>query len=86
MAKFINNENGVIWIESTESGCFGVVDAAKILDEDGIPCTGSASENVEAFLSDIEPEQDFDNETTTFQLENGKLVFCNLEAKFIKED
>lgn len=84
MAKFIHNDDDVIWIESTDARVFGVVDSSEILDADGLTISeGTTFQIVDTFLSDIEPEQDFDKETTTYQLENGKLVFCNDDAKFI---
>lgn len=84
MAKFIHNDDDVIWIESTDARVFGVVDSSEILDADGLTISeGTTFQIVDTFLSDIEPEQDFDKETTTYQLENGKLVFRNDDAKFI---
>ncbi|CCK75022.1 hypothetical protein OLEAN_C08460 [Oleispira antarctica RB-8] len=80
------NENGVIYIENESGLVFGIVDAAKITDEDGIPFQESTLEIIEKNF-DCDIEQDFEKETSTIYTEDGgALVFSGNDVTIVEFD
>ena len=70
------NENGVVWVESNGQ-LFGIVNAFKVLDEDGIPYPD------QSFCDLIEDvEQDWENEANIirFTEENGESSYLTVDV------
>mgnify|MGYP003668889447 CR=1 FL=1 len=73
MSKLINiNENGVAWVESNTGEVFGVVNAFKVLDSDGIPFSDKSAMDVLDSHFDIVQDWDREANLIEFREENGE--------------
>ena len=66
------NDNNVAWVETECGKTFGIVDANKIIDEDGLVIDGKSTMDVLDYYVDI--NQDWENEANLidFKTENGE--------------
>ena len=81
MSNIISNENGVIWVKVNDS-VLGIVSSLEILDCDGLKFTNDTMLILESRGAEL--EEDFANETTTLNCENGRVVFSGEEAELIQ--
>ena len=81
MNKLISNENGVMWIETESGETFGIVSSIEILDEDGLKFSDDTFKVLE--IAGVELEQDFENQKTSFETDQGVIEFENLNLDAI---
>lgn len=84
MSKLISqDEQGIIWVESSKGDVLGVVSSSKILDGDGIPYQNDSLSVLEEYGFEIEQHWDAEMSYIEFPHENGEvseLVFINSNA------
>ena len=68
--------NEVVWVESEDSIIFGVVNAFKIIDQDGLAYQGSAVDILDGY-TDI--DQDWENESNIIKLKDGEILTLTAE-------
>ena len=74
------NDNNVAWVETECGKTFGIVDANKIIDEDGLVIDGKSTMDVLDYYVDI--NQDWENEANLidFKTENGENFTLKIDA------
>ena len=79
-------ENQIVWVRDEKGRSVGIRDTVTAIDAFGHARRDTALDIVERHC-DSEAEQDFEEETTTFEIENGyKIVFSGYGVECVRDE